>query len=180
MHPMEALKKYPLAFASILIIGFVIGFAVSSYVPKSSTEFSDEKGSASMEDTKDSSPEKEASGPALISGDGDVSVSDQPAGRAVVVDAATLPAIGWIVVHELRGGEIGNALGAARREAGAHQRVVVDLLRGTEPEKSYAVVLYADNGNREFDLRADALFEKNGSVIMDQFVATIPVAPAGN
>lgn len=179
---MEALKKYPLAFAGMLIIGFVIGFGIQSYLSPGAPSGSSEKSSevVSEEETSAGENADTAVGVPAVSGDGDVSVPDQPAGRAVVVDSATLPAVGWIVVHELRGGEIGNALGAARREAGAHHKVVIDLLRGTEPNTSYTVVLYADNGNREFDLKADSLFENEGAVIMDQFTAMTPVAPSGN
>lgn len=184
---MDALKKYPLAFAGILIIGFVIGYAVNLYLggsfaggnPLPGTEAREERenGSQSAPESGDSNSR---TGAMTVSGDGSVSAADQAAGRAVLVEEATLPATGWVVVHELKGGELGNALGAARRDAGAHDKVIVDLLRATEPSVSYAVVLYVDDGNRAFDLHGDSLVEKEGSVIMDQFTATTPVGPSGN
>jgi len=107
-------------------------------------------------------------------------VSNQPAGKAVVVSGVDLPQESWIVVHEVIAGHIANALGAALRPSGMHENVIVDLLRQTEPENQYAIVLYADNGNRTFELRTDQpILNRDGDPIIRTFTAQIPLKPAG-
>lgn len=97
-------------------------------------------------------------------------VTTQTAGGHVSIEHVSLDAAGWAVVHEIEGGHILNALGAARLDIGDHQNVPVELLRGTTPDKEYAVVLYVDNGNKEFELRGDLpMIDKEGNPIMQSF-----------
>lgn len=99
-----------------------------------------------------------------------ISVTTQPSGDTVLVDAATLEADGWIVVHEEKNGLIGNALGAVRRDAGAYRAVEVPLLRATLPNARYWVVLYRDNGDRQFQFSDDTpLRDSAGTTIMKSF-----------
>lgn len=117
------------------------------------------------------------------SGDGAlVSVQEQPAGLAVVVASIDIPRNGWIAIHEiLDGALIGNVLGAARRDAGLYEGVVVNLLRATEPGSEYAVVLYVDNGNKEFDLQNDVpITDAAGNPTVVRFSAVTPPSPSGN
>lgn len=103
-----------------------------------------------------------------------VSVRNQRAGSSVVVDTATLATDGWVVVHEeILDGVIGNALGAARRNAGTYTDVAVELLRNTQPNKHYWVAVYADNGDKIFSLKDDApLFGTMGELLLAGFTAT--------
>lgn len=99
-----------------------------------------------------------------------VSVATQAAGTSTMVALVVLDAVGWAVVHEVESGHILNALGAARLDTGEHANVVVELLRGTEPGREYAVVLYVDNGNKEFELRGDLpMIDAGGNPIMQTF-----------
>lgn len=101
-------------------------------------------------------------------------VTPQQAGQTVHVQRATLPTDGWIVVHEeILDGVIGNALGAARKNAGVHESVTVDLLRNTEPHKQYWIALYTDNGDKIFSLQNDVpMLDTQGALLLAHFIAT--------
>jgi len=87
-----------------------------------------------------------------------LAVHDQSAGSTVVVDSVQVPAPGvWVAVEELRDGNLGNILGAAR-VTGPATGVSVSLLRATVPGSTYAVVLYRDNGDGEFDATSDSIY----------------------
>ncbi len=90
---------------------------------------------------------------------GDISVSNQPAGSSVLVDSVTVPPPGvWVTVQETHNGVLGNVLGATRVH-GPLSNVVVSLLRNTEPNRTYAVVLYRGSGdNGLFDLKTDSVY----------------------
>ncbi|MBI2048425.1 MAG: hypothetical protein HYT30_00660 [Parcubacteria group bacterium] len=97
-------------------------------------------------------------------------VGDQESGSTVRVVSAEFAVPGWIVVHETQGGHVLNALGAARVDSGIHTDAVVELLRGTEPGGSYAVILYSDNGNKEFEIRGDLpIIDTEGNPVMKTF-----------
>lgn len=89
---------------------------------------------------------------------GAVSVSDQPAGDEVIVESVTVPSPGaWVAVRETSGRDLGNVLGAAR-VIGPHSLVVVQLLRATEPGRSYAVQLYRDDNGGAFDPSRNSVY----------------------
>lgn len=87
--------------------------------------------------------------------EGVLTVATQSAGVQVVATNVTLPEDGWLVVHEVTDAHVGNALGAARRDAGFYDTVSIELLRNTLPQTEYAVVVYADNGNKIFEIKSD-------------------------
>ena len=77
---------------------------------------------------------------------------------------------GWAVVHEVENGHVLNALGATRLDSGAHSDVQVELLRGTEPGGRYAVILYSDNGDKQFEVHADlTVIDTAGNPVMQSF-----------
>lgn len=90
---------------------------------------------------------------------GTVSVNNQPAGNSVIVESVTVPPPGvWVAVQETRGNKLGNVLGATRVH-GPLSNIVVSLLRNTEPNREYAVVLYRDGGDGGvFDLKVDSVY----------------------
>ena len=83
-------------------------------------------------------------------------VENQLEGDRVFIKEISLSDSGWAVVHEDMGGIPGNALGAQRFDKGVHTGTV-DLLRNTNFDQTYYVLLYRDNGDREFDLETDSL-----------------------
>jgi len=85
-----------------------------------------------------------------------LAIQDQPAGGGVIVASASLAQNGWIVVHEeILDGVIGNALGAARKDAGVYTNITIELLRPTEAGRRYWATIYTDNGDKIFSLRDD-------------------------
>ena len=89
---------------------------------------------------------------------GAVSVANQPAGLSVVVESVTVPPPGvWVAVREVIGNDLGNVLGATR-VIGPRSGVTIPLLRATEPNASYAIELYRDDGDDTFDLSGDSVY----------------------
>ena len=173
------------------IIGLLIGMAIGWRMDNRVSQFEGVTGAqasttGSASSTTSAASDSEAVGAGSAStGSTDsgaaLSVSDQPAGHAVVIAHVSLSVVGWIAVHEVSAtGVIGNVLGAARRNPGSYDNVVVDLLRATVPNGRYAVILYADNGNKIFDLKGDQpILGSDGKPIMSEFAATTPPSPSG-
>lgn len=105
---------------------------------------------------------------------GAIEVPDQPSGPSVTIDSVTVPPPGvWIAVREVNGGDLGNVLGAAR-VGGPRTALTVSLLRATEPDTTYAVELYRDNGDSVFDLSTDSVYVDfdSGTRVIDYFKTT--------
>ncbi len=104
----------------------------------------------------------------------DLEVNNQLSGNHVNITSVTFPSMGgWIVIHEVVEGELGNALGAQHFSEGSWSGTV-SLLRNTVVGNTYAAVLYGDNGDRQFTLGADKPITDvaTSQVIMKFFVAT--------
>ncbi len=96
-----------------------------------------------------------------------VTVADQPAGKSVNVGSATLSRLGWVAIRQN-----GWILGAELLHGGAHKNVTVTLLRATAAGKSYEVILYADDGDKSFNLHKDSLIvNSDGSAVSAAFLA---------
>ncbi len=130
----------------IFVLGILVGVASTS-----AWFLSDEAPDAVMTPTISTKPvSREMSGA--------VSVATQKAGNTVRVDAVTVSPPGvWVAVHEIMEEGLGNVLGAARVH-GPNIEVLVPLLRGTEAGQTYAIVLYRDDGNGEFNLDKDSVY----------------------
>ena len=99
-----------------------------------------------------------------------ITVTDQTAGDVVRVAVANMPKLGWLAVHEIKDGVIANALGASLRDKGEQKDINIYLLRPTVKGGEYAVVLYDDNGDRQFSLTSDSVATMpDGSFIMSKF-----------
>jgi len=97
-------------------------------------------------------------------------VGDQSAGMMASVRSVEMNVPGWAVIHEIEGGHVLNALGASRLDAGLQEDVAIELLRAMEPGGSYAVILYTDNGNKEFEIRGDLpVIDMAGNPVMKTF-----------
>ncbi len=107
-------------------------------------------------------------------GKGSIVAKDQKAGVVVVLSAVTMPVKnGWIVVHEVRDGGLGNILGASRySEKDGLKPTQVELLRATTAGQTYHVVVYTENGDRVFDKQDDMPVKTaDGALVEDTFVA---------
>jgi hypothetical protein len=95
--------------------------------------------------------------PEMVTGDGQIRVSDQPAGPTVKIDGATFPNDeGWIGVRDYENEQLGRILGVARfsNEQGLIP-TSVELQRSTVAGKVYALVFYTESGDRMFSLADD-------------------------
>lgn len=158
----------------IFAIGFIVGVLVTSSWSSSSvskapvtTSTADITGvvatstTATITTTTATARTKGIATGAVTNGSasGAVSVSNQQAGSSVLVDSVTVPPPGvWVTVQETHGDSLGNVLGATRVH-GPLSNVVVSLLRNTEPNRTYAVVLYRSDGDKGlFNLKTDSVY----------------------
>lgn len=149
-----------------MVVGVLIGMAIGWRWAGSVSEAGN--GGQVTEEQNGASDQSGAN----VDGSAEVVVRGQSAGRTVTVEHVALSQTGWIAVHEVIDGEgTGNVLGAARRDAGEYDNVTVNLLRATDSGKEYAIVLYSDNGNSEFDLKADLpITDEDGEPILVRFM----------
>ena len=101
-------------------------------------------------------------------GDGTINVINQDAGNSVSLESATFPTEeGWVAVRTYQNEELGSILGAVRfsKENGIAPDEVV-LLTPTRPGKDYAVVFFADDGDRKFNPANDG--QINGTIAVFQ------------
>lgn len=107
--------------------------------------------------------------PTLSVGEGDVVVNDQPAGTAVALDSATYPVSeGWIGVQDFNNEQLGFILGVVRFSES--QGLVPDeivLQRATTPGNNYAIVIFTEDGDFNFNLAGDVRID----TIYDTFTA---------
>ncbi len=102
----------------------------------------------------DATPNNSSNGEYLFS------VVDQSAGGVVYVSSLIFPKESWIAVREDNDGVMGNILGAYRYPIGEHTGAV-ELLRDTQPGQTYYVVIYIDDGDKDFDHKKDTLLIDN-------------------
>lgn len=162
----------------MVTVAFIAGFVAALVVFQWWESFSEKTGLGSanendaMEMAKKMSEVKTADQTSTS-----VVVKNQPAGRAVAVERLELTSSSWIAVRETEAGFPTRILGAVLRDKGAHADVLVDLLRGTEPDRTYLISLYVDNGDAVFDSKVDVLGEEGEGAY--SFMATTPVSPTG-
>ena len=89
---------------------------------------------------------------------------------STLIRKVNIPQNGWVVVYEDNMGQPGNALGAARLDAGLHENVTVSLLRATATSASYHAVIHRDNGDRVFSLADDfPIRDANDNPVVTRF-----------
>ncbi len=101
-----------------------------------------------------STPEK----PSLTVGEGKITLGDQVSGSAIALAAATYPVSeGWVGVRDYQNDQLGALLGVVRfsEEQGLVPNQIV-LQRPTTAGREYAVVIYKENGDRQFNIAEDA------------------------
>lgn len=107
----------------------------------------------------ETSSETMAEAPAaeLVVGEGSVVVTDQPAGTSVTLESATYPVSeGWIGVREYNNEQLGYILGVVRfSEAQGLVPAEIVLQRATTPGNEYAVVIFTEDGDYDFNLGTD-------------------------
>ena len=161
--------------AGMLVAGLIIGFIVGWFWQKSSSEstFVDDLLNSTSTTT---SLIATSTVPALevtyktIDMPAFVSVDDQRAGSLVFIKHVEISKPSWIAVREIVNGSIGNILGA-EMVASATDDVPVTLLRPTVTGQKYAIFLYQDNGDGQFDSKKDLLVMQNSLPVATMFTA---------
>lgn len=162
------------------IVAFVVGLLIGGLVvwmfvgspaeapEKVETDDTEESNEVDQEDEIESSDSEEDSNATnndeendevtLETGDGSVSVSNQPAGSEVSLDAVTYPITeGWIGVRDYNGDRLGNLLGVVRfsqSEGLVPEKVI--LQRATTAGNKYAIVFYHPSESNDFNLATNA------------------------
>lgn len=133
----------------------------------SSSESTKENGSEMSEDKGGSSETTPA--PTLKVGEGSVVVNDQKASASIALESATYPVSeGWIGVREYNNDQLGYILGVVRfsESQGLVPNELI-LQRSTTAGNRYAVVIYTEDGDRQFNLASDVQIDQ----IFDTFTA---------
>jgi len=97
--------------------------------------------------------------------------SEQLAGKTVSIERAVLSQDGWLVVRENKNGEFGRILGAIWLPKGTTDSAVVELLRDTETGKDYSILIYSDNGDRQFSTEKDLPIKVGEKYVSKLFTA---------
>lgn len=133
------------SFSSVsFVAGIMVGVLISgAWIASSNGDFSSLRYAFNLSTSTPSRAEADTRGSV-------VSVADQPAGDSVLVASVNAPVPVWVAVRELSGRDLGNVLGALKVGA-PKTEVSVPLLRGTLPGRTYAIELYRDDGEGDFD-----------------------------
>lgn len=157
-------QKTVVAFISGLLIGGLLVWVFSSSPERVDAPVNDdvEVGETTENETENDTENTTTSSPASSEdSEGAISVADQAAGSAVVIDTLNLPTeSGWVVVRDYVDGVAGKILGAARysTDEGLIPKTV-ELMRGTTAGNTYQVVFFTNTGDKKFDLTEDTLID---------------------
>ena len=184
---------------AVLIVGLLVGFGLGRLIPGVNSEVvvGEDDGSAdavivtgedNVQITETPSDAAETKGQLSASLSGSLTASDldrpqktasgvglklldQPAGESVEVSSVAVTMPTWVAVHADRNGRPGNVLGARLVDSNT-SGLVISLLRATQAQETYYVLLQEDNGNGSYDLYDDPeLVSLAGELIADAFVA---------
>ncbi|MFP4539770.1 MAG: hypothetical protein ACLFNN_02420 [Candidatus Paceibacterota bacterium] len=131
-----------------------------------------------VEENEDQEEEADESEDESTEYDDKVTVEDQKAGNTVKISELSLSEDRWVVVREDREGELGNILGA-KLFSKDDTEGQMELLRETEAEKEYKVILYMvaereKDRDRRFDTARDMpLIKEEGETVSVSF-KTLP------
>jgi len=175
-------QKTLVAFVVGLLIGGMLVWAFSGPSAEAPVEDNDDateqssdqnETSGENDDTTDeSSSEEEGTEtpqPELQVGNGEIVVPDQPASASVELESATYPVSeGWIGVRQYNNDQLGYILGVVRfSESQGLIPSEITLQRSTTPGDRYAVVIFTEDGDFDFNLAGDVQID----TIFDTFTA---------
>jgi hypothetical protein len=168
-------QKTIVAFVVGLLIGGMLVWAFSGPSTNAPTTTDDEASEEAADTTDESTTEENTSEdtasdtPVLQVGTGAIVVNDQPASATIALSSATYPVgEGWIGVREFDNEQLGFILGVVRfsESQGLVPQEIV-LQRPTSAGKQYAVVVYTENGDFDFNLASDVQID----TVFDTFKA---------
>ncbi len=145
-----------------LIVGFLLGIWWKNYSISNATKSNYEQmGAASTSTVTALSPQKAS-----------VYVASQKAGSSVTVDSVSVSSPSWVVITEDIDGKQARILGAQKVIPG-EAKTQVDLLRATVAGQTYHGIIYADDGDSQFDYKVDApLQDSTGAIVESVFKAS--------
>lgn len=166
-------QKTLVAFIVGLLIGGMLVWAFSGpdaaapvdkekQTSEETSTTTDEEVDETDEVTGSVSEEVAAPAPTLAVGDGSVVVRDQKASTAIALESATYPVSeGWIGVREYNNDQLGFILGVVRfSEAQGLVPSEIILQRATTPGNRYAVVIFTEDGDMDFNLAGDVQIDE--------------------
>jgi hypothetical protein len=159
-------QKTIVAFVVGLLIGGMLVWAFSG--PADVKKDMDDKATTeeSTEKTDEAKPDDQASEEAapvtLKVGEGKVEIKDQEASSLISLEGAEYPVSeGWIGVRDYTDEKLGMILGVVRfSESQGLVPSNIILQRPTTAGKTYAVVIYTEDGDRDFNLAGDVQIDK--------------------
>lgn len=172
-------QKTLVAFVVGLLIGGMLVWAFSgpaASAPESIDDNDTEEVNEAMDENSSESEANTGNGeevavavPALQVGDGEVIVPDQGASNSIKLESVTYPVSeGWIGVRDYNNDQLGYILGVVRfSESQGLIPSEITLQRSTTPGNRYAVVIFTEDGDFDFNLAGDVQID----TIFDTFVA---------
>lgn len=173
-------QKTLVAFVVGLLIGGMLVWAFSGPAADAPTDKDKDKKSeeVKLDDKKDEGKtdetnNQEASVSSAVEklsvGEGKVSVEDQAVSKTIALDSVTYPVSeGWIGVREYNNEKLGYILGVARfSESQGLIPSEIHLLRPTTAGNNYAIVIYKEDGDFDFNLAGDVQLDQ----VFDTFTA---------
>ena len=170
-------QKTIVAFVVGLLIGGMLVWAFSgpsAQAPMADQDQSDEEMADMDEDmtndeSDDSETSEETETPALQVGNGEIVVPDQAASASIELESATYPVSeGWIGVRQFNNDQLGYILGVVRfSESQGLIPSEITLVQPTTPGARYAVVIFTEDGDFDFNLAGDVQID----TIFDTFTA---------
>ena len=164
--------------AGMLVVGLVIGFLFGWFWNKSSykndLDYTFNPDATSTEVLASSTIASTVPVPQIlyqtVSAVASVSVVDQRAGNLVFIQHIDVSAPTWVAVREINDGVVGNILGAEMVTT-ATDDLPVTLLRSTVAGEKYAIFLYQEDGDGQFDFKKDALVMQDRAPVSAMFTA---------
>jgi hypothetical protein len=164
----EESRKTIVAFVVGLLIGGLLVWAFGSNETTPADTKSDtvitESTSINTEDTEeeDTPAATTTTSAAMTVGDGSVTISNQPASAQITLESVVFPiAEGWIGVRDYNNDILGPILGVVRfSESQGLVPEFIQLQYPTRAGRTYAVVFFNEDGDREFNLATDSQIDK--------------------
>jgi hypothetical protein len=173
-------QKTLVAFVVGLLIGGMLVWAFSGPSAQAPNEDRDMNETAEIDENDESedsdttenmsdSDTDSAPAPELQVGNGEIVVPDQAASASIELESATYPVSeGWIGVRQFNNDQLGYILGVVRfSESQGLIPSKITLQRSTTPGDKYAVVIFTEDGDFDFNLAGDVQID----TIFDTFTA---------
>lgn len=170
-------QKTIVAFVVGLLIGGMLVWAFSGPDMDSTHDMDNDSDVEMSEDSEEMNNDEDGEesdtttepAPTLQVGEGEVVVPDQAASRSIKLESATYPVSeGWIGVREYNNENLGFILGVVRfSESQGLIPSEIILQRPTIAGRTYAVVVYTEDGDFDFSLAGDVQID----TIFDTFKA---------